>query len=187
MADTLAGRARRATGMDIESFAHVLGVPWKELARYEEGKGFESPLHEALFKIIAAAPKESLGALQRAQRTETDLARAMVRAVLALGKGPNKAVSMHLLKKALRFGHETVQPFPGATEESIKEKLYELDRLQHLEMQEAKNLSALSKPEKDACIRDAARGFLAYVAPGPKLPLKGKKPPPTRRSKAAGP
>jgi hypothetical protein len=171
MSNSLAARARRATNLDLESFARLLGVPWREISRFEEGQKLD-PLHEALFSIIADAPREAIRALERSNKADAELSRAIVQAVLALGKGPKKNVSLHVLKNALRFGKEDVPAFAGLTPEGLKETLYELDKIQHIELQAAVNPGNLSKLEKDACIRDARRGFLAYVAPGSKLPRK---------------
>ncbi|HBP22345.1 MAG TPA: hypothetical protein DEA08_31755 [Planctomycetes bacterium] len=168
----LAKKARKATGLDIESFAKLLGVHWRELARYEEGRAFESPLHEALFTIVAQEPSAARKALESANKAESNLKGCIVRAVLKLGKGPKRTVSLQVLKSALRFGKEGLKPFAGYSDDGVKEALYELDRIGHIELQAAVDPSSLNKLEKDACIRDAKRGFLAFAAPGPKLPRR---------------
>ena len=55
---TLVPRARKATGLDLESFGRLLGVSWREIQRYEEGRKLETPYQEALFQIILRHPRD---------------------------------------------------------------------------------------------------------------------------------
>lgn len=168
---SLVPRARKATGLDLEAFGKLLGVSWREIQRYEEGRKLETPYQEALFQIIIRHPQEAMEALERAQEAGHSLGRTIIRMLVALGKGPKKTLSLADIKKELRFGRNGFG-VQGITPEAWKKTIHDLDRLGHIVLQPAVDMKQISKAEREAAIRDPERGFLVFASPGPKA-LKG--------------
>lgn len=164
---SLVPRARKATGLDLESFGKLLGVSWREIQRYEEGRKLETPYQEALFQIILRHPREAMEALEKAQEAGHSLGRTVIKMLLKLGKGPKKTLSLADIKKELRFGRNGFG-VQGVTPEVFKKTIMDLDRLGHIVLQPAVDMKQISKAERDAAFRDAERGFLVFASPGPK-------------------
>ncbi len=174
---SLVPRARKATGLDLESFGKLLGVSWREIQRYEEGRKLETPYQEALFEIILRHPREAVAALEKAQETGHTLGRTIIRMLLELGKGPKKTLSLADIKKELRFGRNGFG-VAGVTAEVYKKTIMDLDRLGHIVLQPAVDMKQISKAEREAALRVAERGFLVFASPGPKaLRTATRKPP----------
>lgn len=164
---SLVPRARKATGLDLEAFGKLIGVSWREIQRYEEGRKLETPYQEALFEIILRHPREAMKALEKAQEAGHSLGRTIIKLLLALGKGPKKTLSIAEVKNELRFGRNGFG-VQGITPEVFKKTIMDLDRLGHIVLQPAVDMKKISKAEKEAAIRDAERGFLVFASPGPK-------------------
>ena len=163
---SLVPRARKATGLDLESFGKLLGVSWREIQRYEEGRKLETPYQEALFQIILRHPREAMEALEKAQEAGHSLGRTVIRMLLKLGKGPKKTLSLADIKKELRFGRNGFG-VQGVTPEVFKKTIMDLDRLGHIVLQPAVDMKQISKAERDAAFRDAERGLPRVREPRP--------------------
>ena len=177
---SLVTRARKATGLDVENFARLLGVSWQEIQRFEQGRNLETPYQEALFRILLKAPKEAIEALEKAKNAEVNLGRTIINLLLELGIGPKKTLPLSEIRNELRFGRSGFG-VPGVSPEVFKKTILDLDRLGHVVLQAAVDMKTISKPERDAAIRDAQRGFLVFASPGPKSlrgPRKGTGPAP---------
>ncbi|MBL4845971.1 MAG: hypothetical protein JKY65_10625 [Planctomycetes bacterium] len=164
---SLVPRARKATGLDMESFARLIGVPWQEIQRFEKGRKLETPYQEALFRILLKAPKEAIEALEQAKEAELSVGRTIIGLLLELGKGPKKTLSLSDIRKELRFGRNGFG-VPGISPEVFKKTILDLDRLGHIVLQAAVDMKKISKPDRDAAIRDTERGFLVFASPGPR-------------------
>lgn len=167
----LVQRARKAVKLDIESFASLLGIPWKDVERWELGKATPSTLVMTLLRVVEAHPEPTREVLERVRQQRLNLYRRIEQAVLQLGRGPKHAAALEELRPAVMYhmGQMGKERVPGAEAEEVTQALLHLERLRRIVLEPAADRSKLSRAAQEAAIFDRARGHLVFALPGPAL------------------
>jgi transcriptional regulator with XRE-family HTH domain len=162
-------RARKASGLDIEAFAALVGVSWRQLQQWEQGKGEVPPPFKTILRLFEARPRECVDVLDKLEKARAGLRKRVVDQVQALGRGPKKTVSLDQLRKALcyREGPMGREPIPNVDQDEVTTALRALEESQHIVLEPAADADKLSKDLGEAAVRDPKRGYLVYARPGP--------------------
>jgi hypothetical protein len=173
-------RARKATGLDIEAFAPLVGVPWRRLQQWEQGKGGAIPSALAtVLRLLEARPRECVEVLQKVQRQRVALRQRLAGLVLELGRGPKRAVALDELRKAAKFrdGPLGKEPVPFAEDDEVTGALRFLEGTKRVLLEPSMDADTVGVDLAEAAIKDEKRGLLVYACVGPVLEEEEKKRP----------
>lgn len=175
----LAQRARKASGVDIETLASLVGVPWRQLQAWEQGKGAVPPPYMTILRLIEGRPRECVEVLKKVQEQRAGLRKRVVEVVLEQGRGPKRTVPLDELRKAVawRQGPLGREPVPGVDDDEVTAALRWLEGSKQLVLEAAVDPVTVGAELGNAAVRDKTRGLLVYARPGPAL----------ERAKRAGP
>lgn len=167
----LAQRARKASGLDVEAMAGLIGVPWRQLQAWEQGKAAVPAPFRTILRLIEGRPRECVDVLKKAQEQRAGLRKRVVEVVLELGRGPKRTVALDELRKAVawRQGPLGREPVPGVDDDEVTAALRALEAGKQLVLEAAVDPAQVGVELGQAAVRDKERGLLVYARPGPGL------------------
>lgn len=173
---SLPQRARKASGLDIEKLAALIGVPWRQLQSWELGKERVPPPFATILRLVEGRPRECVEVLEKVHRARVALRKRVVEVVLELGRGPKRTIPLDELRKAVawRDGPLGREPVPGVDDDEVDSALRALEHAKELVLEAAVDASTVGAALGQSAVRDAKRGLLVYARPGPALEGAGK-------------
>jgi transcriptional regulator with XRE-family HTH domain len=166
----LAHRARKATGLDIEDFADLLGVHFHEVEGWEDGSKQLDTMALNLFRLVAAQPRECVQALRQAKQQRGRLSERIVAAMREHGHGPKRTITLKRLRELASVERTEVGLAQLAQPEEVSAALLDMEAKHQIRLEAPVEPSALGPLEREASIHDPKRGLLAYATPGPRFP-----------------
>ena len=168
---SLAQRVRKATGLDREEFAELLGINFHVVETWESGKRRPAGLALAFLRLIAANPRQAVEVLGQARRRHQELRGRILRTILRLGRGPQSTVPLHELREDVSFraGPLGKEKLVGSEPEEINQALLRLEAERVVILDPPRHMGPRTLQEKEGGIRHKRRGLLAFVRPGPRF------------------